>query len=180
MDQQLFVCGFMFSDFYESWDMPRMKTTRVALIEKRHGPECVIGKWNGIGGKIEPGETAHDAMARKFLEETGLRSSPRAWSLFSIHDNLRFRVFFFWNVLPVGVDCRAAVRTCSDETVDWYFCTDIEHAGIPLAPNVEWLLPTALHCKQINKPNFAMQFDDEDYEHTTFGAAPAAAIGGEA
>lgn len=38
-----FVCGFLFS----------MDLKRFPLILKRRGPKVVIGKWNGIGGKID-------------------------------------------------------------------------------------------------------------------------------
>lgn len=30
-------------------------------------------KWNGIGGKIEKGETIDESMEREILEETGLK-----------------------------------------------------------------------------------------------------------
>ena len=35
------------------------------------------GKWNGVGGKIEPGETIEEAMIRECQEEIGV--TPRSW-----------------------------------------------------------------------------------------------------
>lgn len=61
---QEYVCGFLFDP----------ERTRVLLIRKRR-PAWQAGKLNGVGGKIEPGETAIDAMRREFTEETGLRVS---------------------------------------------------------------------------------------------------------
>lgn len=68
-----YVCGFYFN---------RQKT-HVVLIWKEK-PAWQKGKLNGIGGKIEEGETPADAMAREFEEETGL--THRAWFCFiTIH-----------------------------------------------------------------------------------------------
>ena len=35
------------------------------------------GKWNGVGGKLEPGESLEDALVRECVEEIGVR--PTAW-----------------------------------------------------------------------------------------------------
>ena len=57
-----YVVGYCFSP-----DMGQ-----VALIMKAK-PAWQAGKLNGAGGKVEPGETAHQAMAREFDEEAGVQ-----------------------------------------------------------------------------------------------------------
>jgi 8-oxo-dGTP pyrophosphatase MutT (NUDIX family) len=44
----------------------------VYMLKKERGPAGIIGKWNGIGGKIEIGELPYEAMVREFKEETGV------------------------------------------------------------------------------------------------------------
>lgn len=56
-----YVLGFVFS----------MKENFVLLQKKSH-PEWQKDKYNGIGGKIEVGESEIDAMSRESLEEVGL------------------------------------------------------------------------------------------------------------
>lgn len=53
-----YVCGFL------------VYGHSVALMRKNR-PQWQVGKLNGIGGKIEDGETAAEAMRREFQEETG-------------------------------------------------------------------------------------------------------------
>lgn len=53
----------------------------VVLLEKRT-PEWQRGRLNGVGGKIEAGETPVEAMIREFEEEVGVKTSPRAWQLY--------------------------------------------------------------------------------------------------
>lgn len=89
-----YVLGFAFSHTMRS----------VVLIEKLK-PDWQAGKLNGVGGKIEPGENAYDAMAREFFEETGWAISYGDWHLFEI---MRFRngayVYCFTTQLPQGAD----------------------------------------------------------------------------
>lgn len=43
---------------------------QVLLIEKNRGPSFLIGKLNGVGGKVEEGESFIEAVEREFIEET--------------------------------------------------------------------------------------------------------------
>jgi ADP-ribose pyrophosphatase YjhB (NUDIX family) len=43
---------------------------RLLLIQRGHDPEA--GRWSLPGGRIEPGETAEQAVVRETREETGL------------------------------------------------------------------------------------------------------------
>lgn len=56
--------------------------SKVVMIEKKT-PAWQAGKLNGIGGKLEPGETAIDAMCREFMEECGVRTEPQDWHYFT-------------------------------------------------------------------------------------------------
>jgi 8-oxo-dGTP diphosphatase len=47
---------------------------RLLLIQRGHEPEA--GLWSLPGGRLEPGETAEQAMIREVREETGLTVQP--------------------------------------------------------------------------------------------------------
>ena len=47
---------------------------RLLLVQRGHDPEA--GRWSLPGGRIEPGETDAEALAREMREETGLIVTP--------------------------------------------------------------------------------------------------------
>jgi ADP-ribose pyrophosphatase YjhB (NUDIX family) len=49
-------------------------TGRLLLIKRGHEPEA--GHWSLPGGRIEPGESDHQALVREVREETGLTVTP--------------------------------------------------------------------------------------------------------
>lgn len=64
-----YVLGFAFDDL-----------GRVALITKKR-PHWQNGLLNGIGGKIQSGESPFKAMVREFYEETGVGIAHDGWRL---------------------------------------------------------------------------------------------------
>lgn len=67
--------------------------TEVLMIHRRKAPH--LNRWNGLGGKIEPGESALANVVREVREEAGidLQSSTQ----------LSFRGIVTWNLRP-GID----------------------------------------------------------------------------
>lgn len=49
------------------------KTLMVHRVKKKN--DMHAGKWNGLGGKLEPGETPEECAVREIMEESGLKVS---------------------------------------------------------------------------------------------------------
>jgi 8-oxo-dGTP diphosphatase len=50
------------------------------LIYRNKKPNDMhAGKWNGVGGKLEPGETPEECARREIMEESGLKVSDLVW-----------------------------------------------------------------------------------------------------
>jgi hypothetical protein len=87
--QTEYVCGFAFTRPQH----PSPHSCWVLLIRKAK-PDWMKGKLNGVGGKIEQGESVYEAQAREVLEETGITTTPDQWTLFHVERYLNARVFF--------------------------------------------------------------------------------------
>jgi len=119
-----YVVGFMFSE--------RLQT--VLLIRKTK-PAWQAGKLNGVGGKIEAGELAIDAMIREFEEETGLRY--RSWLPFHRE---RFRsgaVVHFFAAASLEID---KARSTTEEEVA---LVSVDRLPSSVIYNLHYLVPMA-------------------------------------
>ena len=89
------------------------------------------GKWNGYGGKVEPGETIDAAAARELTEESGVvahKLEKRGVVLQSFVDNpvsLRFHVY---HVDSSKID-GTPVET-EEMRPSWFSCDDIPYASM--------------------------------------------------
>lgn len=120
---QKYVAGFMFDGVNEN----------VALVRKLK-PEWQKGKLNGIGGKIEEGETPQVAMIREFEEETGHFNN--GWVHFCTLSGNEFEVHFFWNIGDLSL-----LKTMEAEEI---VVTPLTSIGIDnCIPNLTWLIPMA-------------------------------------
>ncbi|ULL19158.1 8-oxo-dGTP diphosphatase [Paenibacillus sp. H1-7] len=46
------------------------KGSQLLMLNRHKAP--LLGMWNGVGGKLEPGETPYDSVLREVYEETGI------------------------------------------------------------------------------------------------------------
>lgn len=129
-----YCMGFMFTE----------DKRQVLLVEKQHGPKFLHGKWNGIGGKLEEGETARQALIREFTEEVPWQPQS-VWDFFcnmTIKQNEDARVVCFQSVTTSPVIASFGPMTNDvGELVLWCSVDDFE-----IMPwNLRWLLPMAAY-----------------------------------
>lgn len=141
------VVGFLIDEHRDS----------VVLIRKNR-PPWQRGKLNGVGGKIEPGETPEQAMEREFLEETGMRFV--GWEEFvtltavSTEDRTgaitseQGVVHFFRYITPFDFPLRSA----TDEQVLSVPIDAVAAGDVDTIPNLQWLVPLAAHHHDTYEP----------------------------
>lgn len=127
-----FVVGFAFTS----------NRQEVALIKKarsRSGFEWMIGKLNGIGGKIQEKENPFIAMSREFFEEAGLVTCPLEWKWCGkfIGDDYEVMVF------STFTDDVKKANTCSEEG-EIHLVRVADITELPTIANLDWLIPLVL------------------------------------
>lgn len=121
---QSYVLGFLFRD----------AGRQVALIEKNK-PDWMRGLLNGVGGKIESGESPHAAMGREFAEETG--AGLFAWTKYLTYTFPKATIHVFHSHHG-GAD----ICSTTDEPVAWYQVSDLPN--LKVVANLPWLIAMAL------------------------------------
>jgi 8-oxo-dGTP diphosphatase len=128
----------------------------VALIRKQK-PDWQKGKMNGIGGKVEAGETPNVAMTREFHEEAGCVSPPDAWSGFARLQSLDAdtRERFVVHCLATIGDVTLA-RTMEEEAIEIVDFAAISSMSEQMIENLPWLLHLAYDHLCDGRPAFAV------------------------
>lgn len=119
--------------------------SEVALIRKTRGPWGIVGKLNGIGGHVDPGETPAVAMVREFEEETGW-TTPNNWFPFVTIQSSSYRLHCFWSADfdPTTDDMlKLTTPEGDDEEIGVYDTTTIFQRD-DMAPDLKWLIAAAL------------------------------------
>ncbi len=129
---KIYVLGFAFSP-----------DDKVLLIKKApdRGPEDVRGKWNGIGGSVEEGETTRQAMAREFQEETGIITNPDKWKS-TVALAWPYCIVECFTILLLRTVIEGARQT-TDEPVQLFQVRDLPP---DVVPNLKWLVPLHMDC----------------------------------
>lgn len=129
--------------------------TLVVLIEKRR-PDWQSGLLNGVGGKVEVGESDTYAMAREFFEETGCLTNEEWWEpicTVSWENDERVDAepsivtFFRYDTRDRYLP---PVRSLTDEEVVVERIADIDHLDV--IPNLRWLVPLAAYTADRYRP----------------------------
>ncbi len=117
---------------------------RQVLLLRKNRPAWQAGHLNGVGGKVEPGERPHEAMAREFHEETRC-PWPIVWRLFARLIFPAAIVHCFSADVETLPDLDGAMNDVGEE----FIVTDIVNALSfdprhgPIVANLRWLLPLA-------------------------------------
>jgi 8-oxo-dGTP diphosphatase len=124
-----YCLGFLFTEERDA----------VVLIKKAR-PAWQKGKFNGIGGHVEDGESASLAMQREANEEAGVPFAVK-WELFAVMRGADWTCHCFR-----AFDTTAAEEANSDagadEQIAYAMLSRLD--AMPLLPNLRWLIPLAL------------------------------------
>ncbi len=126
--------------------------SQVLLIHKL-SPAWQKGQVNGLGGKFEVGESAHECIAREVAEETSLITHPASWQKMGGLHSPQFQV----EVLAlVYRSAETAAQSLEAQQVEWFLVNKLPHNSIP---NLTWLIPL---CKDVlenkNLTNFMANY----------------------
>jgi len=123
------------------------------------------GKWIGVGGKFEEGESAEECMRREIYEETGLNAH-----------RLKLHGVVFFPKLYYGQDEVMFVYTCHDFSGEMHECDegnlqwiDNDHiSSLPMWEGdyhfFEWLKDDKMHSAKIVYENdHVIEYKEESY-----------------
>lgn len=124
--------------------------SRVWLVRKNR-PAWQAGRLNGIGGKIEPGETPHAAMVREFEEEAGLR--VERWDeVARLEHRARGAVVVFFRAFAASDDEFQRPRAGTDEEIGFYPMLDVLCLRTDVLPGLRVEIPLALDTSGLLLP----------------------------
>jgi 8-oxo-dGTP diphosphatase len=125
---QAYVLGFIFN----------ASRDRVLMIRKNR-PKWQAGRLNGVGGKVEKGETARQALVREVFEEAALTTSELQWRHYGVIDGTDFRVYCF----ETSVSDLSEARAMTDEALE-VLDVDLQRIWREGQSNLAALVGTAL------------------------------------
>ena len=121
------------------------------MLHRNKKPNDVhAGKWIGVGGKLERGETPQDCAAREILEEKGLKAKPVLKGIITLPE---FTPDLDWYTYVFKVtEFEGELIDCNEGTLEW-----VPYDQVLSKPTwegdhtfVEWLLE--------DKPFFSAKF----------------------
>ena len=128
MQRQLYSCGFLVDENREN-----------VLLIRKNKPEKQKGRLNGVGGKVEDGETFRMAMEREFKEEAGMDVS--SWDETVLLTGEHYEVQFFWAVGDLN-----KATSMTDEKLEIHRIDSIV-GNRDVLTNLKWIIPVLFDRK---------------------------------
>jgi len=141
--------------------------SEVLLGHKKVG--FAAGKWDGFGGKVEPGETVKDAALREMWEESSVRVRPEdAWPVARLDYRFPFKPEWTMMVYAYAARIGAGEPQESDEMVpEWFALQDIPYAQ--MWQDCQHWLPRVLGG-EVLQGRFVFGEDNESIQEMSVGA----------
>lgn len=130
VEVKTYCLGFLFD----------LQGASVALIQKRK-PAWQLNRFNGIGGKVEDGETPYAAMCREFQEEAGL--FVENWNEFCTLQGDGFCIHCF-SAFSNDYDKVETTSNGNDDVLEPVLIASADCLPVSSIPNLRWLIPMAL------------------------------------
>ncbi|MBP9797908.1 NUDIX domain-containing protein [Candidatus Woesebacteria bacterium] len=128
----------------------------VLLVHKQK-PAWQAGKINGIGGKIEEGESPEDCIARETFEEACLTIPPQAWIYLGLITETSVSVHTFMTLFQGDT---LDARKGDHEEVERFPTNNLP---VNCIPNLRWIIPFAQE---------QMLDSDKSTFHVTYSSLP--------
>ena len=116
------------------------------LLMRKQKPTFHTGLLNGLGGKLEKGESHLDCVVREIKEEAGILIPKEQW----LHvGNLKWDI---WEVSIWTTQLHTKSPTIfPEEHIDWYSCQPVPK---DIVSNLSWLIPLSVDViRQIQEKN---------------------------
>lgn len=134
---------------------------RLLLLLKKK-PPTQAGKYNGIGGHFEPGETWEPCMIREAREEAELVTSSGDWTLVgTLYKPNKWVVYVCYTIIDENTLWTTVPVSCDEGE---FLITDLNNLPRNMMPNIRWLVPLIRTHKKERQQNFHITYlaDDED------------------
>lgn len=115
------------------------------LLIRKNRPEWQAGRLNGIGGRVEEGETPYEAMVRECSEECGL--GLYNWlQLGTVTNNTNYTLYYF----IAETSNIIAAKSMTDEEVEIYHLDHLHYPDVIPPTDVFLRLGLSPMYKQMN------------------------------
>ena len=97
-------------------------TDRILLIKKKR-PTHQVGKWNGLGGKVEDNESITAAMSREVKEEANLDIPETSWTLMYSGSQPSGSLFVF--ITYISPELMDSAKQMTDEIISVFSISEL-------------------------------------------------------